>query len=136
MYGNVNRRTRRRGRTLLRHNNNGEGNDEEEETETYDNENDDGRYYFEYAKTQYPNMSDEYETAMEELYYEISQGEYATDIRKQQQRQRQRENDEGEGENGNEFEIDAQEKKTRWRRLTEHSRGGHFARKLNDGYVL
>jgi len=84
-------------------------------TTTYD---DDARYYYEYARSQHPDMTEEYEKAMKELYYEIAQG----NILQQQQQQ--------------EVPIAVNEKRGKWRCLREHPRGGNFVRKLNDGFVL
>jgi hypothetical protein len=92
---------------------------------------DDSRYYFEDARSQYPNMSAEYEKAMEELYYDISQGNI---ISKQQQEQQQ-----GNEEDDDEEEIPAtitDVKRGKWRCLREHPRGGDFSRRLNNGFIL
>merc|ERR1712224_827216 len=106
--------------------------DDEEEEEEYEEEDDDisneddSRYYFEDARSQYPDMSAEYEQALEELYYEIStQGKIHKKATQQQEQEQ---------ENDVVDVVDVEPKK--WRRLREHERGGDFSRKLNDGFVL
>ncbi|MGK3761237.1 MAG: hypothetical protein ACI8RD_013555 [Bacillariaceae sp.] len=145
MYGAVN--VGRRSRRTLRYRSDAEmyedfesdfddGTEDEESESTktsttttyYD---DDSRYYFEDARSQYPNMSAEYEKAMEELYYDISQGNI---ISKQQQEQQQ-----GNEEDDDEEEIPAtitDVKRGKWRCLREHPRGGDFSRRLNNGFIL
>eukprot|EP00536_Pseudo-nitzschia_multiseries_P018341 jgi/Psemu1/293451/fgenesh1_pg.2402_\ len=92
-----------------------------------DADTDDAQYYYEYAREEYPNLSDEYESAMKELYYELEQGSMQT---------------ENEIENENEIEdasIDVREERRdrqKWRLLREHPRGGDFVRRLNDGFEL
>mmetsp|Transcript_27788 Transcript_27788/g.65311 ORF Transcript_27788/g.65311 Transcript_27788/m.65311 type:complete len:400 (+) Transcript_27788:406-1605(+) len=82
---------------------------------------DDARYYYEYARSQYPNMTAEYEHAMHELYYDIAQGNvYA---------------EEQEEEDAS-IDVDEQIERPKWRRLREHPRGGDFSRRLNEGFEL
>jgi len=87
----------------------------------YDAATDDAQYYYEYARSQYPNMTAEYEEAMREFYYDVSQGNLL------QQRQEEEEDLES---------MDYREERGKWRRLREHPRGGDFSRRLNDGFVL
>jgi hypothetical protein len=97
---------------------------------------DDSRYYFEDARSQYPDMTAEYEKAMEELYYDISQGNI---ISKQQQQQQEEQEQEQQDEDDNEEEIPTSitdVKRGKWRCLREHPRGGDFSRRLNDGFIL
>lgn len=110
--------------------------DEEEEeiptsTDDNDNNNDDGRYYFEDARSQYPNMSAEYEKAMEELYYDIAQGNILLSRNEYIEGEEQNTNDNDNDED--DISIDVRDK---WRCLREHPRGGDFSRKLNDGFIL
>ena len=102
------------------------------EDETRDSEvvNDDSQYYYMYGRSEYPDMTAEYESAMKELYYEIEQGIFSD-------RQQQEEALLYEEENGG-ISIDNRDKRGRgkWRRLREHSRGGDFVRRLNDGFAL
>lgn len=95
----------------------------EEEENTATNYNDDGRYYFEDARSQYPNMSAEYEKAMEELYYEISQGNVLSPPKQQQ-------------ENEIDEDILPIDVRGKWRCLREHPRGADFSRRLNNGFIL
>ena len=110
---------------------------ESESTTYYD---DDSRYYFEDARSQYPNMTAEYEKAMEELYYDISQGNIISKQQQQQQDQDQEQQDEDNNDNGEEEEITTTTitnvKRGKWRCLREHPRGGDFSRRLNDGFIL
>lgn len=95
----------------------------EEEENTATSYNDDGRYYFEDARSQYPNMSAEYEKAMEELYYEISQGNVLSPPKQQQ-------------ENEIDEDILPIDVRGKWRCLREHPRGADFSRRLNNGFIL
>lgn len=89
----------------------------------YDAATDDAQYYYEYARSQYPNMTAEYEEAMREFYYDVSQGNLL--------QQREEEDQEEDLES-----MDYREERGKWRRLREHPRGGDFSRRLNDGFVL
>jgi len=82
--------------------------------------NDDAQYYYEYARSQYPNMTAEYEQAMHDLYYDIAQGNIYP----------------AEKEEEVSIDVDDQRGRQKWRRLREHPRGGDFSRRLNDGFVL
>lgn len=93
---------------------------------------DDGRYYYEYARSQHPDMTAEYQKAMEELYYDISEG----NILQQQQEHEPLIGEEQLEEEDEIQTIDVSEKRGKWRCLREHPRGGDFVRKLNDGFVL
>jgi len=68
-------------------------------------------------------MTAEYEKAMEELYYEISQGNVLSSPQQQQ-------------ENENDEDILPIDVRGKWRCLREHPRGGAFSRRLNDGFIL
>jgi len=85
--------------------------------------NDDAQYYYEYVRSQYPNMTAEYEEALHELYYDLAQGHKGSTL--------PREDDIGVG-------IDERDERGRgkWRKLKEHSRGGAFSRRLNAGFEL
>eukprot|EP00534_Pseudo-nitzschia_fraudulenta_P009139 CAMPEP_0201159084 /NCGR_PEP_ID=MMETSP0851-20130426/38115_1 /ASSEMBLY_ACC=CAM_ASM_000631 /TAXON_ID=183588 /ORGANISM="Pseudo-nitzschia fraudulenta, Strain WWA7" /LENGTH=398 /DNA_ID=CAMNT_0047437859 /DNA_START=80 /DNA_END=1276 /DNA_ORIENTATION=+ len=138
MYGSV---TGRRRRTLgreealraLRYRSDAEV--YEDETDDYEvpegedeDETDDADYYYSDARSQYPNMTAEYEQAVHELYYEIAEGT----IPKRGCDDRNNNSTEGVG-------VDVEDQRgreRRWRRLTEHKRGGNFARRLNDGFEL
>lgn len=100
------------------------------DAEIYEDETDDSQYYYMYGRSEYPDMTAEYESAMKELYYEIEQGIFSD-------RQQQEEALSYEEENGG-ISIDNRDKRGRgkWRRLREHSRGGDFVRRLNDGFAL
>lgn len=102
--------------------------DGDEDEKPYYNENDDGRYYFEDARIQYPNMPEEYKKAMEELYYDIAQGNF----RKSNVEVAEKDNNIVAEESGD-ASIDVRSK---WRKLREHPRGADFTRKLNDGFEL
>lgn len=83
--------------------------------------NDDAQYYYEYARSQFPNMTAEYEEALHELYYDIANGNH-------EQYEHQQEVEET---------VRTEQKvRGKWRRLREHRRGGDFARRLNSGFVL
>ena len=114
-----------------------ENNEEEEDNDIQSASteyNDDGRYYFEDAKSQYPNMSAEYEKAMEELYYDIAQGNIISPSRKEYNKEESREEEKNTNTKENDYiAIDVRGK---WRCLREHPRGGDFSRKLNDGFIL
>lgn len=114
-----------------------ENNEEEEDNDIQSASteyNDDGRYYFEDAKSQYPNMSAEYEKAMEELYYDIAQGNIISPSRKEYNKEESREEEKNTNTEENDYiAIDVRGK---WRCLREHPRGGDFSRKLNDGFIL
>jgi len=83
---------------------------------------DDAEYYYSYARSQYPNMTAEYEEAMHDFHYEIAQGNFY-----------QRHNQQQEGVS---TEVNDQRGRGKWRRLREHPRGGDFSRRLNNGFVL
>jgi len=100
--------------------------DEEIATTYY---NDDGLYYFEDARSQYPNMSAEYEKAMEDLYYDISQGNILSRKEYHEEEKQQQEKN----VNDEDVPLDLLDK---WRCLREHPRGVDFSRRLNDGFVL
>ena len=85
-----------------------------------DDLNDDAQYYYEYARSQYPNMTAEYEQAMHELYYDIAQGNIYP----------------AEKEEDVSIGVDDQRGRQKWRRLREHPRGADFSRRLNEGFVL
>ena len=109
---------------------------ESESTTYYD---DDSRYYFEDARSQYPNMTAEYEKAMEELYYDISQGNIISKQQQQQQQQQDQEQQDVDDNGNSEEEIPTtitNVKRGKWRCLREHPRGGDFSRRLNDGFIL
>merc|ERR1712238_156196 len=92
------------------------------------NYNDDARYYFEDARSQYPDMSAEYEKAMEELYYEISQGSVLSPPKQQEENEIE--------ENTIDEDILPIDVRGKWRCLREHPRGADFSRRLNDGFIL
>lgn len=139
MYGSVNiGRNRRKNRRSLRYRSDAEmyedfldidldndendinsENSEEEESMMSSSNTDDSQYYFEDARLQYPDMSEEYEKAMKELYYDISQGNIISLSQSIEEDQA--------------IPTDVREK---WRCLKEHPRGGQYSRKLNDGFVL
>jgi len=100
----------------------------EEEENTATNYNDDARYYFEDARSQYPDMSAEYEKAMEELYYEISQGNVLSPPKQQEENEIE--------ENTIDEDILPIDVRGKWRCLREHPRGADFSRRLNDGFIL
>jgi len=93
--------------------------DEEEDDEFL---NDDAQYHYEYARSQFPNMTAEYEEAMHELYDDIANGNLP---QQQQQYQHQQE-----------IVRTQQKGRGKWRNLREHRRGGDFVRRLNSGFVL
>lgn len=98
---------------------------EDSENEIHD---DDARYYYEYARSQYPNMTAEYEAAMHELYYDLANGNFIPN----------QEDDESDSNSDNDkwIDVNAQRGRGKWRSLREHSRGGDFVRRLNDGFEL
>ena len=96
---------------------------EDSENEIHD---DDARYYYEYARSQYPNMTAEYEAAMHELYYDLANGKFIPN----------QEDDESDSNNDKWIDVNAQRGRGKWRSLREHSRGGDFVRRLNDGFEL
>lgn len=129
MYGAVDgtRRSRRRisqneAQRSLRYRSDGEAIEYFGDSEGYAD--DDAQYYYSYARSQYPNMTAEYEEAMHELYYEIAEGDLY-----QTRGQQQEEED---------IPMDLNENRGRgkWRSLREHPQGGDFSRRLNDGFVL
>lgn len=141
MYGSIDGVTRRRRRRIsqqtaqraLRYRSDAEV--YEDETDDYEvveeneeSSSDDARYYYEYARSQHPNMTAEYETAMKELYYEIEQGS------KLQTQQLQQSNQEEVDDSSS--DVRQETGRGKWRRLREHTQGGDFVRKLNDGFVL
>ena len=116
-----------------------EENDESSESESTTYYDDDSRYYFEDARSQYPNMTAEYEKAMEELYYDISQGNIISKQQQQQQQQQDQEQQDVDDNGNSEEEIPTtitNVKRGKWRCLREHPRGGDFSRRLNDGFIL
>jgi len=94
--------------------------------------NDDGLYYFEDVRSQYPNMSAEHEKAMEELYYEISQGNILS-WKEDNEEEHQHQQQQYKNKTDEDIPVDLRDK---WRCLREHPRGGDFSRRLNDGFVL
>jgi len=98
-----------------------------EDEETFD---DDAQYYYDYARSEYPNMTAEYEHAMHELYHDIAQGNLMVEEQQQQQQADQ--------EVDGDISIDISEQRGRgkWRCLRDHPRGGDFVRRLNNGFAL
>ena len=84
---------------------------------------DDARYYYEYARSQYPNMTAEYEEAMHELYYDIAQGNIYPAEQEEE-------------DDASSIAVEDQRGRPKWRRLRQHPRGGDFSRRLNEGFVL
>jgi len=119
---NQNRRRTRQEQRSLRYRSDAEwyedfGSDEYDEEFLYD----DAKYFYDYGRSQYPNMTTEYDEAMQELYYQIETGSIM-----------QYE------EEDVDVPIDASEQRGRdkWRRLREHSRGADFSRRLNAGFEI
>lgn len=126
MYGAVdgNRRRRRRisqeqAQRSLRYRSDAESIGDFGDEEDFD---DDSQYYYNYARSQFPNMTAEYEEAMHEFYYEIAQGRLYQTLDQEKE-------DIAMG-------IKDERGRGKWRRLSEHPRGGDFSRRLNDGFVL
>mmetsp|Transcript_20565 Transcript_20565/g.42340 ORF Transcript_20565/g.42340 Transcript_20565/m.42340 type:complete len:381 (+) Transcript_20565:212-1354(+) len=92
---------------FLRYNTNVEKEDE-------DSLMDDADYYYEYGRAEYSKS--DYDEAMRDFHYELAAGNLMQDS------------------DIEDLEVD--EKRGKWRRLTQHARGGHFARALNEDYVL
>lgn len=84
---------------------------------------DDAEYYYKYGRSEYPKIA--YEQAMHDFHYDLAAGTLVQDI-----------DDDDENEDEDE-DLEILEKRGKWRRLTtQHVRGGTFARKLNQEYVL
>jgi hypothetical protein len=119
MYGSVDGTIPTRRRTLRYRSDAEIYEDFADEDESF---NDDAQYYYDYARSQFPNMTAEYEEAMHEFYYDIAQGSLL----------QQQEDEEVDGE----FISAQQWGRGKWRSLREHRRGGDFVRRLNYGFVL
>jgi len=101
---------------FLRSNSNDEPSQDLEDEEDDDNLMDDADYYYDYGRSEYPKVA--YEKAMHDFHYDLAMGNLMEDIE-------------------DEEDVEILEKRGKWRRLTtQHPRGGHFARQLNEDYVL
>lgn len=85
-------------------------------------ETDDADYYYDYAVLEYPNMAAEVEQAMRDFHYDLAEGNLP-------------EEDEQDDEESEIFDA-LSSQRGKWRRLQHHSRGGDFARRINDDIVL
>mmetsp|Transcript_2014 Transcript_2014/g.5355 ORF Transcript_2014/g.5355 Transcript_2014/m.5355 type:complete len:409 (-) Transcript_2014:1397-2623(-) len=115
---------------------------EDGEDESYTDEEesytDDAQYYYESAREEYPNLSAEYETAMEEFYYELEQGSLGRSSHANANDDEDDDDDYDDDDDDDDASINVREERDRgrWRRLREHSGGGDFVRRLNDGFEL
>jgi len=81
-----------------------------------DNMMDDADYYYKYGRSEYSKIA--YEKAMHDFHYDLAMGNLMKNV-----------------EDEEDLEIVAMRGK--WRRLTsQHPRGGHFVRRLDEDYVL
>lgn len=140
MYGSVNRRRTSEQRRTLRHRSDAERYEDETEDDEVvqddDYNDDDARYYFDYARSQYPDMSAEYETAMQEMYYQIKEGSILQTEAQTETQQQQEDNYDDEDNDSDTIDLREDRGRGKWRRLGQHSRGGDFVRRLNDGFEL